>query len=177
VIRAFVVPVGALLRHPGTSREVAFRAPFDPDGQLGSTWQGAAEVVPGADVEVRLTLTSYLGGVEASGVLLAPWRASCRRCAEDVTGVVEARVTERFSPGASPDDDDAYPLDDETVDLTALVRDAVVLELPLAPLCRDGCAGLCPTCGADRNVSACACQPALDPRWAMLDALRVPGQG
>jgi uncharacterized protein len=177
VTSPFLVPVGALLRHPGTTREVSFRATFDRDGQLAATWPGAAEVVPGADVEVRLTLTSYLGGVEATGVLLAPWRASCRRCAGDVEGVLEARVTERFSPGAGPDDDDAYPLADETVDLTPLVRDAVVLELPLAPLCRDGCAGLCPTCGADRNLAPCTCQENPDPRWATLDALRVPGQG
>jgi uncharacterized protein len=176
VTRAFLIPVASLLRHPGASKDVTFRAPFDPDGVLASTWEGAAEVVPGADVEVRLTLTSYLGGVAASGVLLAPWRASCRRCASDASGVLEARVAERFAPGAGPDDDDAYPLDDETVDLTALVRDAVVLELPLAPLCRDDCAGLCATCGQDRNEATCTCQPTTDPRWATLDALRVPDQ-
>jgi uncharacterized protein len=177
VTRAFLVPVGTLLRQTGASKEVSFRAPFDPDGEFAATWPGAAEVTPGADVEVRLTLTSYLGGVTASGVLLAPWRALCRRCAGDATGVLEARVAERFAPGASPDDDDAYPLDDETVDLRALVRDAVVLELPLAPLCRDGCAGLCPTCGEDRNLATCTCQPTPDSRWATLDALRVPEQG
>jgi uncharacterized protein len=177
VTNPFCVPVSGLLRHPGTSREVTFLATFDPDGQFAATWPGAAEVVEGADVEVRLTLTSYLGGIAASGVLLAPWRASCRRCAGDATGVLEAHVNERFAPGAGPDDEDAYPLDDELVDLTALVRDAVVLELPLAPLCRDSCAGLCATCGEDRNLVACACQPTPDPRWATLDALRVPDQG
>jgi uncharacterized protein len=176
VTRAFLIPVGSLLRRPGTSKEATFLAPFDPDGVLAAMWEGAAEVVPGADVEVRLTLTSYLGGVAASGVLVAPWRASCRRCAGDASGVLEARVAERFAPGAGPDDDDAYPLDDETVDLTALVRDAVVLELPLAPLCRDECAGLCATCGQDRNEATCTCQPTTDPRWATLDALRVPDQ-
>jgi uncharacterized protein len=175
VTRAFGVPVGALLRQTGASKEVCFHAPFDPDGELAATWPGAAEVTPGADVEVRLTLTSYLGGIAASGVLLAPWRAVCRRCAGDATGVLEARVAERFTPEAGPDDDD-YPLDDETVDLQSLVRDAIVLELPLAPLCRDECAGLCATCGEDRNLATCTCQPTPDSRWATLDALRVPDQ-
>jgi uncharacterized protein len=176
VTREFLVPVGTLLRNPGATREVSLTAPFDPDGTLAATWAGAAEVVPGADVEVRLVLTSYLGGIRATGVLVAPWRAMCRRCAGDATGVLEAHVDERFRPGATADDEDAYPLEDETVDLTALVRDAVVLELPLAPLCRDECAGLCPGCGEDRNLAPCACQPATDPRWATLDALRVPDQ-
>ena len=172
----FVVPVARLLRHAGQSSEVAFTAPFDPEGALAATAPGAAEVVPGADVEVRLVLTSFLGGVTASGTIVAPWRASCRRCAQSIRGVLDLRVNERFRPGAEPDDEDAYPLVNEEVDLRDLVRDAVVLELPLAPLCRPECAGLCPTCGSDRNEGDCGCQPDGDPRWATLDALRVPDQ-
>jgi uncharacterized protein len=172
----FVVPVGSLLRHVGTSREVAFAAPFDPDGSLAATAPGAAEVVPGADVEVRLVLASFLGGVTATGTVVAPWRAACRRCAKAVHGVLDVRVAERFRPSATVDDEDAYPLEHEEVDLGDLVRDAVVLELPLAPLCRADCAGLCATCGADRNDGPCGCRPDADPRWATLDALRVPDQ-
>ena len=51
----------------------------------------------------------------------------------------------------SPDDDELYPIADDTIDLGPLVRDAIVLELPSAPLCRPDCRGLCPHCGADRN--------------------------
>ncbi len=172
----FVVPVTSLLRHTGATQEVAFAAPFDPDGSLAATALGAAEVLPGADVEVRLVLTSFLGGVTASGTIVAPWRASCRRCATAVHGVLDVLVAEPFRRGAARDDEDAYPLDDEQVDLTDLVRDAVVLELPLAPLCRKDCAGLCATCGADQNLDPCGCRPERDPRWATLDALRVPDQ-
>jgi uncharacterized protein len=172
-----IVPVASLLRHVGTSTEVACAVPFDPDGALGASAEGAAEVVPGADVEIRIVLTSYLGGIAATGRLVAPWRASCRRCASEVRGVLDVAVSERFRAGASPDDEDAYPLVHEEVDLADLVRDAIVLELPLAPLCREECVGLCPGCGADRNDGACECQPAPDPRWDTLDALRVPDQG
>ncbi len=172
----FVVPVSRLLRHVGTTEEVGFAAPFDPDGSLAATAPGAAEVVPMADVEVRLVLRSFLGGVTATGTLVAPWRAACRRCATSIHGVLDVLVAEQFRKGAEADDEDAYPLDDEQVDLFDLVRDAVVLELPLAPLCRKDCAGLCATCGADRNLDPCGCQPERDPRWATLDALRVPDQ-
>jgi uncharacterized protein len=48
-----------------------------------------------------------------------------------------------------------------------------VLELPLAPLCRDDCAGLCAECGADLNAGPCGCRrPGRDPRFDALDVLR-----
>ena len=171
-----VVPVASLLRSPGNSTTVRVDTVFAPTGDYAASAPGAAEVVPLADVEVDLVLTSYLGGIDAHGTLSVPWRAACRRCAGDVTGTLEIKVHEQFRPGAGPDDDDAYPLVNEEVDLADLVRDAVVLELPLAPLCAADCAGLCATCGADRNVTACDCRPETDPRWARLDALRVPDQ-
>ncbi len=59
------------------------------------------------------------------------------------------------------------------VDLAPLVRDAVLLGLPPAPLCEEGCLGLCPVCGANRNEARCSCDASPpDPRWAALDALR-----
>ena len=59
------------------------------------------------------------------------------------------------------------------VDADALAREVLVLGLPLAPLCRPDCAGLCQTCGADLNLGDCGCPPVdADPRWAALDALR-----
>ena len=60
-------------------------------------------------------------------------------------------VSERFVEGSAPDDEDAYPIDHDVVDLAPLARDAILLDLPLAPLCRADCAGLCPYCGTDRN--------------------------
>jgi uncharacterized protein len=46
------------------------------------------------------------------------------------------------------------------------------LDLPLAPLCREQCQGLCPHCGTDLNDETCDCQGPADPRWATLDELR-----
>lgn len=71
------------------------------------------------------------------------------------------------------EDDEAYAIVDDDLDLRPMVRDAVVLELPLAPLCRADCRGLCPQCGADLNEETCQCEPPRDPRWANLDVLRT----
>lgn len=79
----------------------------------------------------------------------------------------------RVVEGEEQGEDDTYELGAEQLDLAPLARDAVLLGLPLAPLCRPDCAGLCPTCGAELADGDCDCAPAPpDARWAALDALR-----
>jgi len=105
----------------------------------------------------------------------APWVGVCRRCAEPVEGELTIHVQERFAdaPLSGPSDEDLYPIaPDDTIDLGPMARDAIVLELPMAPLCRDDCKGLCPQCGANRNEGDCGCVAPRDPRWANLDVLR-----
>lgn len=71
------------------------------------------------------------------------------------------------------DDLDLYGYDGETIDLTALFRDQLVLAVPFAPLCAEDCQGLCAQCGADKNRETCQCTPIGDPRWAALADLKV----
>jgi uncharacterized metal-binding protein YceD (DUF177 family) len=108
----------------------------------------------------------------ATGTVSAPWRGACRRCAVPVDGELVIGVRERFVERPAPEDDEAYPIIDNALDLAPMARDAIVLELPMAPLCQDGCRGLCATCGADRNHEDCGCVAPRDPRWANLDVLR-----
>jgi len=66
-----------------------------------------------------------------------------------------------------------YPVEEGTayVDLTAEMREAIILALPGYPVCRDECKGLCARCGANLNREACTCGPAPDGSWAALDLL------
>src|SRR6266508_3124667 len=61
--------------------------------------------------------------------------------------------------------------DHDQVDRNALLETETTLGLPMKPLCSEGCRGLCPTCGANRNTAPCACAPAADPRWSPLKSL------
>jgi len=62
----------------------------------------------------------------------------------------------------------------DEIDLTPLVREQIILALPSRPLCREDCRGLCPQCGANRNVQPCTCVEAGgDPRLAVLRNLKV----
>ncbi len=97
----------------------------------------------------------------AAGTVSAAWHGECRRCGGPVEGRLVAEVRERFvrhsdlagaatgatAAGASPDDEEAYSFHDDLLDLEPLAREAVLLELPLAPLCAEACRGLCPSAG------------------------------
>ena len=83
-------------------------------------------VVPDeAEVDVDLTLSSYPGGIMAAGRVSAPWVGECRRCGGRVSGTVVSSVQERFVPtGGSAQDEDAYPLSGDELDLEPLARDS-----------------------------------------------------
>jgi uncharacterized protein len=176
----FVVHVGRLRRVAGSSRHEVRRGALDPEHVLsgGRTADGGGDsVVPDtAEAWADVTLQSFDGGVMAVGTVGAPWIGLCRRCTAPVGGELRIDVRERFTEPGPPDDpadDEAYPIVDDRLDLRPMVRDAVVLELPLAPLCRHDCRGLCPQCGADRNEEECGCVAPADPRWANLGVLRT----
>jgi uncharacterized metal-binding protein YceD (DUF177 family) len=100
-----------------------------------------------------------------------PPRGGKRRgaAATGVSGAAGAEDSEKELGAELTDDDlDLYGYDGEEIDLTPLFRDQVVLAVPFAPLCSEDCKGLCPQCGADRNLETCDCKPPVDPRWAAL---------
>jgi uncharacterized protein len=165
----FVVPVAELQRQVGKRLEV------DRSGVVDDLVCSGSAVVDGAECRIEGVLESILGGVSVRATVSAPWEGSCRRCLAPARGTVRVAVRELFTRGGDPEE--TYPLADDRVDLEPLVHDAVLLELPVAPLCRDDCAGLCPTCGAELDVAPCGCEPPADPRWAALDVLRVPDRG
>jgi uncharacterized protein len=158
------IPVADLLRRPGSTRAVRVEAPV-------ADLAGPGAEVPAAEpVCVDATLEQVSEGIVVRGTIAARWQAACSRCLAPVEGEVAVHVDELYEP--VPLEGETYPLTDDIVDLELLVRDALVLELPAAPLCRADCRGICPTCGADRNVTTCDCaESEPDPRWAALRAL------
>ncbi len=171
----FVVHVARLRRAPGTrSHEIRQRV-FDPEGVMRPRSDADSAVPVGGVATCDVSLEAFDGGVMATGTVRAPWQGLCRRCAVPVGGELVVSVRERFAPDpepGEPDDDEAYPIVDDQLDLGRMVQDAVLLELPLAPVCRETCRGLCPHCGADRNEEDCGCVAPRDLRWANLDVLR-----
>jgi uncharacterized protein len=134
---------------------------------------------------VALTLDVRKDGDKYSllGRLSTTVRRECCRCLEpfDVPTTVDIDVRylpHRVNTGegeheiADEDLSIAFYRDDE-IDLGGLVREQLYLAAPMKPLCDDGCRGLCPVCGADRNREACACDTEWrDPRFEVLRSFR-----
>lgn len=167
---AFVVSLHGLRRVPGSTQHVVRR------GRLGPLQVLSSSIPADAETDVEVTLEAADGGVVASGTVSAPWQGECRRCLAPVSGDLAAEVREVYRAHTDADkDEETYALHGDQLDLRPLARDALLLALPLAPLCRDDCAGLCATCGADLNDGPCDCQAAgTDARWDGLDVLRHP---
>jgi len=157
------VNVSTILRS-GTVRREVWRA------EIPDLFVTGSEVPVGTEVEVDLALAPIGRAVEATGVVRARWQGECRRCLKRVAGPLEGAVREVFEEGH--EEGETYPLDHDEIDLEPLAREAVLLELPQAPLCQEDCRGLCPECGVDRNEGPCSCAPPTDPRWGALDELR-----
>jgi uncharacterized protein len=144
---ALVFDTRGLGRQPGAAREQTRTVPA-PDGLRVEL----AGVPAGADLHVALRLEAVHEGVLVTGTASAPVAGECARCLEPVASVVEAGIQELYryepGPGGGEEEDDAALLDGDLLDLEPPLRDAVVLALPLSPLCADDRAGLCPGCGA-----------------------------
>jgi uncharacterized protein len=161
----FVVGVVALRRAIGRRESVVTH------GRLPGMAVTGVAVPDQASVSVAVTLEAIEGGIVARGQVQAPWVGECRRCLTELSGEVVAEVDEVFV--ADPEEGVTWPIEHNQIDLEPMVRQAVVLELPLAPLCRADCAGLCPSCGKDLNLGPCACPaPPGHLAWAALDVLR-----
>ena len=164
--RSFVVSVAALRKRAGSRRPVQLSGPLP-----GLSVSGSA-VADGTPIEADLVLESLQGeAILATGTVVSAWEGACRRCLGPASGELRVEVRELFETAS--DQEETYPLTGDRVDLEPLVRDAVLLELPQAPLCSEECKGLCPTCGINRNEGTCTCEPTnRDPRWAALDELK-----
>jgi len=135
-----------------------------------------------ADGEARL-VSSALGEIRIRGKLNAEMEAPCDRCVETALCSVDTpfdllyypaehlqgRAEEEIHEG---DSDVAY-YEGNRLELSDVLREVVLLAMPMQLVCSESCKGICPSCGQNRNVQPCACQaPAADDRWSKLKSFR-----
>ena len=159
----FVVSVAQIAKAPGSRREVHFA------GELDGLEVSGSRVPEGDLVDVAVALESVSEGILVSGRLKTRFVGECRRCLGLAEGELTVEILELCTE--NPTDEESYPLGPDLVDLAPIVHDACILALPLAPLCSEECRGICPECGANRNLEQCSCVPEGDPRWGALNLL------
>jgi uncharacterized protein len=154
-------------------QEIRFEGPFTGEAEI---WNAGDRLLVRANLSGEATL-------------------ACSRCLTEFTEPLDVFFEEEFVEGAAEDEErfaDGEDDDDEEeesartisfytgdeIDLTDPLRENILLELPMKPLCDEECKGLCPTCGVNLNEEPCKCegdQDVVDPRLSVLkDLLRKP---
>jgi uncharacterized protein len=153
------IDVADLLAHPGTRRDVRVSAALP--GLAGS----AARVV--GPVDVAVSLERIPDGLVVRGTVTTRWQSQCSYCLTDLDEPISLHVDELFE--ADPVEGETYPIEGHEIDLEQLARDAVLLELPLAP----HCAVPCVPDSADSDAEPSNNPGQADPRWAALSELEI----
>lgn len=179
-----------LPRRPGEMKEYSFDITI-PE-RVGID---VIAVLPGEDIHCEMRLESVSQGVLVSAEISAIADGECMRCLEPIELDINRHIQElyRYEPQKAHtkaerkrareeeddlDEDDDLMMDGDIINLETPIRDAIVLDLPINPLCALDCQGLCPGCGV--KFSALAPDHAhelIDPRWAGLQGLSAPEDG
>ncbi|HEX6312730.1 MAG TPA: DUF177 domain-containing protein [Acidimicrobiia bacterium] len=155
------IDVADLLAHPGARREE--HRTVTVTGMANS----ASRVPDGEQVVLDVVLERVPDGIVVRGTITTAWEAECSVCLAGISRPLTVVVSELFEP--HPLEGDTYPLEGHEIDLDQLVRDTVVLELPLAPTCGDEGTESC--AGADDGDETPEPAEPPDPRWAALSEL------
>jgi uncharacterized protein len=170
-----VLDTRELGRRAGAMQQISFTAPAPEE--LGVALIG---VPAGSDIDVSARLESVIDGVLVSATARVTLAGECSRCLEPITSHQEVSLQELYGYPAtdargreipSDDDEEAFRVEGDLIDLEPVLRDAVVLGLPMTPVCSPDCPGLCPRCGLRLEVDPEHSHEEIDPRWAALGGL------
>ena len=147
----------------GYSREFLFSFP-------------AISIQPDLDLhflEGRIEVSRTSEGLLIQSEFQASVDSTCGRCLVDIQQTLKTEFTELFTFQSHADEDTEliYP-EDGQIDFGPIIREYLLIELPINPLCRDDCKGLCPVCGENLNIQTCDHGiETIDPRMAKLKSL------
>jgi uncharacterized protein len=140
---AFRFHVADLLAHVGDRRPISFEPEVDWGLELSRV---------GPKLAADLVLESASGGLVVRGRVSTEVANICHRCLKEWQETLVVDILEALGVD---DDPDGYRLHGDVADLEPVLRDAVLLAIPLSPTCRPDCRGLCAVCGADLNGTSC----------------------
>ncbi|MFC2023069.1 DUF177 domain-containing protein [Chloroflexota bacterium] len=156
---------------------------YEVSGEVDILGDGGESTVSG---EVSLMRTDR--SILVRGKLSTGADITCCRCLVPLSWPLELRIEDEYyptvdvvsgAPVSVPDEPGCFTIDKKhMIDLTEAVRQYALLVLPMKPLCRRDCAGLCPECGGNLNLGPCGCPPRpVDPRWVVLTEIANEQKG
>ncbi len=139
------------------------------------------------EIKGRVKLIRTNRGILAKGEFETRVPIDCSRCLKIFDCLLDIKIEEEYFPVIDvnsgtpleiPDEPGSFMIDEHHIlDLREAIRQNALLAIPMKPLCREDCAGLCQQCGKDLNLGSCGCKKeAIDPRWAKLVELSTAGK-
>ena len=131
-------------------------------------------------------LAHTLGEIRIRGHLKVRMRADCDRCLEPAEFPIDSNFDLFYRPENRPGFEEEVEIDEgETeiafyegggIELKDVIREFVLLSMPMQRICSENCRGICPVCGQSRNLANCGCESKpIDDRWSALKKLQVKG--
>jgi len=164
--KAFLLNTHDLPRRAGEMKEYHLAIEFD--NPIGID----VIEVPAGVLNINLRLESVTEGILATGDFETVAKGECIRCLDPIQLKLDRNFQELYFYKADPEQEDQLLLDGDVMNLEAPIRDAIVLELPINPVCDEDCEGLCPECGQKwRELPDTHQHEQIDARWSGLKGL------
>lgn len=110
--------------------------------------------------------------INLDGNFTTELRLNCSRCLSDFNKDIDIPIHESFSTNPNNEDDEVIFINGDTIDITNIIKNNIIMSLPIKKLCKNDCKGLCQHCGTNFNVSSCNCtKDEIDPRLSKLKDL------
>lgn len=130
-------------------------------------------------VQISGEVSNESGVLRLKGTIKTIYSTACARCLKPLDILLTAETDMILSDDPeTEEEDDLFVLTGDSVDPADVLVPALILQVQMTYLCKEDCKGLCPHCGADRNVTDCGCEKKqIDPRFAALHALLKSDEG
>ena len=156
------INIASVLRNDGASKEFSGNVELGNLDYMGSTLSFKEPLA------VNGKVYSIGGALEISAEITGEYRTVCSRCGQSVEGKLTAELFESIDSDLSGIDEECITVSGNVIDISGSIDACIFEELPMQPLCKEDCKGLCPVCGIDLNKNECNCERAVyDPRFAI----------
>ncbi len=160
------INIASVLRNEGASKEFSGETVLGSFEYMGST----------LNFETPLKITGRIynigGTLEISAQITGEYTTVCSRCGIDISGGFSAELFESVDDELSDIDEECITVSGNVIDISGSIDACIFGSLPMQPLCKEDCKGLCHKCGTDLNKNECNCEDEVyDPRFAIFRKL------
>ena len=160
------INIASVLKNDGASKEFSGSIELGAFDYMGSTLNFETPV------SVSGKISNIGGALELSAAVTGEFSTECSRCGKPVKEMLSGELFESVDSDFSDIDEECITVMGNVMDISGSIEACIFDSLPMQPLCKEDCKGLCPHCGTDRNINECNCEDEVyDPRFAIFRKL------